>query len=123
MTREARRVCVYLEHILAAIDRIAAYTASLDHGTFLKNPLVQDAVIRNLEIIGEASHAITRRFPAFSKRHPTLPLGPAYQMRNALIHGYISVDLDVVWRTVRNDLPTLRDQVQACLNDEDVDPT
>ncbi|TCV82508.1 HepT-like ribonuclease domain-containing protein [Sulfurirhabdus autotrophica] len=51
--------------------------------------MVQDAVIRNIEIIGEASHNIEERFPEFSEQHPELPLAFAYQMRNAVAHGYL----------------------------------
>jgi uncharacterized protein with HEPN domain len=82
---------------------------------FFESPLVQDAVIRNLEIIGEASRHIDRHAPEFAAAHPELPLASAYEMRNALSHGNFSVDLSVVWSTIRNDLPRLREQVRAHL--------
>ena len=74
--------------------------------------MVQDAVIRNLEIIGEACRNIERRFPGFAARHPDFPLKPAFEMRNVLSHGYFGVDLAIVWRTVETNLPELRRQVQ-----------
>jgi uncharacterized protein with HEPN domain len=74
--------------------------------------MVQDAVIRNLEIIGEASHNIEQQFPDFVRAHPDLPLAFAYQMRNAVAHGYFKVDLEVVWNTVENDLPRLHAHVE-----------
>ncbi|CAB4966067.1 MAG: DUF86 domain-containing protein [Actinobacteria bacterium] len=77
----------YIEHIVTAIGRIATYTQGLDHEFFLTDGLVQDAVIRNIEVIGEASHRIATRFPGFAELHPEIPLGPAYQMRNAVAHG------------------------------------
>ena len=115
MTRSQRRLQDYLEHILQAIDRINRYTANLSGEAFLHDDLVQDAVIRNLEIIGEASRNIASRYPEFTVANPDLPLQFAYEMRNALAHGYFSVDLEIVWKTIRNDLPGLRRQVQNAL--------
>ena len=64
-------------------------------------------MIRNFEIIGEASRNIERHHLSFSVAHPELPLAVAYEMRNALAHGYFKVDLSVVWRTIGEDLPPL----------------
>ena len=75
--------------------------------------MTQDAVIRNFEIIGEASHNIEQHYPEFAAEHPGLPLAFAYQMRNAVAHGYFKVDLEIVWKTVHADLPGLHEQVQA----------
>ncbi len=113
MSREPQRLADYLAHILDAIRRIDRYTAGLDEAAFLDDSLVQDAVIRNLEIIGEASNNIERHFPAFAASHPELPLSYAYQMRNAIAHGYFRVDLQIVWRTVRRDLPALERSILA----------
>ncbi len=74
MTQDPRRLADYLAHIEQAIERIAAYTQGLDQAGFMTNTLVQDAVIRNLEIIGEASRNIEQRFPVFAAAHPALPL-------------------------------------------------
>lgn len=79
---------------------------------FLSNQMAQDAVIRNFEIIGEASHNIGRDYPEFASAHPELPLVAAYEMRNAVAHGYFKVDLDLVWKTIHRDLPTLHQQVR-----------
>lgn len=65
-----------------------------------------------LEIIGEASHNIERDHAEFAAAHPDLPLAFAYQMRNAVAHGYFKVGLEIVWRTVQNDLTGLHAQVQ-----------
>lgn len=111
MTREKPRLSGYLEHILEAIDRIERYTAGMTDASFAQNQLVQDAVIRNFEIIGEASRNIRHEYPEFCERHPDLPLESAYGMRNALAHGYFAVDLDIVWNTIRHNLPELRRQV------------
>lgn len=112
MKQNTQRLADYLSHILAAIERIDRYTTSLDEASFLQNEMVQDAVIRNLEIIGEASHNIDSLYPEFAAAHPELPLAFAYQMRNAVAHGYFKVDLEIVWKTIRNDLPGLSKQIR-----------
>ena len=87
MNRDRRRLGDYLEHVLEAIDRIQRYVAGMDERAFEQNGMAQDAVIRNFEIIGEASHNIETHFPEFAAAHPDLPLAYAYQMRNAVAHG------------------------------------
>ena len=79
----------------------------MDETSFLANKLVQDAVIRNLEVIGEASNNIEKRFPEFVTAHPDLPLSSAYQMRNAVAHGYFKIDYEIIWKTIHNELPGL----------------
>lgn len=117
MNRDRQRLGDYLEHIQEAIDRIHRYVEGMDELAFEQNGMAQDAVIRNFEIIGEASHNIETHFPEFAAAHPGLPLAYAYQMRNAVAHGYFKVDLEIVWKSIRNDLPGLRHQVQALLDD------
>jgi uncharacterized protein with HEPN domain len=107
MTKDDLRLNDYLGHILEAIERIEEYVSDIDELNFLGNRLIQDAVIRNFEIIGEASNNIQKRFPQFVTDHPELPLSTAYQMRNALSHGYFKVDFEMVWKTICNDLPRL----------------
>lgn len=104
-----------LTDILTAIERIDRYTAEIDEVAFLSNTLVQDAVVRNLEIIGEASRNIDRKFPEFATAHPDLPFAYAYQMRNALAHGYGKVDFEIVWRTIQNDLPDLHRRLREAV--------
>jgi len=116
MSRDQQRLTDYLAHILEAISRIAEYTAGMDEDGFVRNKLVQDAVIRNLEIIGEASHNIETHYPEFAAAHPQLPLAFAYEMRNAVAHGYFKVDLEIVWRTIHGDLPALERSVSNLLN-------
>lgn len=113
MSPEFDRLTDYLDHILQAIDRIQRYAGAIDEETFKRDEMVQDAVIRNLEVIGEASHNIETRAPEFAMAHPELPLAFAYQMRNAVAHGYYKVDLGIVWRTIVADLPSFRAAVQA----------
>ena len=112
MTRDPQRLSDYLDHILEAIERIEEYVADLDEMTFLDNKLVQDAVIRNFEVIGEASNNIEKRFSEFVAAHPELPLTSAYQMRNAVAHGYFQVDFEILWKTIQRDLPGLHTKVK-----------
>lgn len=110
---KALRVPDYLGHILKAIERIDRYTADMDEVAFLNSELVQDAVIRNIEIIGEAANNIQRVAPEFAVRHDDIPWLVMYTMRNRVSHGYDKVDLEIVWKTVQSDLPRLYQQVQA----------
>ncbi|AJE23941.1 MULTISPECIES: DUF86 domain-containing protein [Azotobacter] len=108
-----QRLADYLAHILEAIERIDRYTEDMSEVAFLESEMAQDAVIRNFEIIGEASHNIETHYPEFAAAHPELPLAAAYQMRNAVAHGYFKVDLEIVWKTIHRNLPGLYRQVQA----------
>ena len=107
MTLDPQRLGDYLAHMLEAIERIEEYVSDMDEMAFLDNRLVQDAVIRNFEIIGEASNHIEKRFPGFVAKHPELPLSSAYQLRNAVAHGYFKVDFEIIWKTIHRDLPGL----------------
>ena len=117
MSRDKQRLPDYLRHILDAIDRIARYTANMNRVEFKANELVCDAVIRNIEVIGEASNKLDKHYREFVEAHPELPWGDSYEMRNSFAHGYSTVDLDIVWNTVCNDLPGLHTAVQALLSD------
>ena len=107
------RVADYLQHILQAISNVKEYTAGMDLAAFMADRRTCGAVIRNLEIIGEACHNVAKNHPAFAAQHATVPWGFAYEMRNALAHGYFTVDLAIVWQTIQNDLPALQAQVAA----------
>jgi uncharacterized protein with HEPN domain len=108
---KALRVPDYLGHILKAIERIARYTAGMDEAAFLNSELVQDAVLRNIEIIGEAANSIQRATPEFAAQHHHIPWLVMYTMRNRVSHGYDKVDLELVWKTIQGDLPVLHTQV------------
>lgn len=118
MTGKSRRLSGYLSHIVQAIERISAYLDGVPRDVFLSDTLLQDAVVRNLEIVGEASRNIVRHYPGFVERHPELPLQSAYEMRNILAHGYFEVDLDIVWDTTKRDLPALLRHVRKALEGE-----
>jgi uncharacterized protein with HEPN domain len=111
------RVSIYLSHILEAIERINLYTAGMHEEDFSQDEKTQDAVIRNFEIIGEASRNIERYHPEFAAKHSHVPWGIAYEMRNVLAHGYFMVDIGIVWKTIHNDLPGLAFKIKRLLNE------
>jgi uncharacterized protein with HEPN domain len=110
---KALRVADYLGHILKAIERIKRYTEGMDEAAFLSSDLVQDAVLRNIEVIGEASNNIVRVDPPFAAQHADIPWEVMYTMRNRVSHGYDKVDLEIVWKTIRDELPALHARLTA----------
>lgn len=112
MTSAPRDVSVYLEDIVQAIAHIDTYVADMAFGAFALDTKTQDAVVRNLEIIGEA----TKRLPDdFRVAHPDIAWRPAAAMRDFLIHEYPEVDVQAVWDTIKNDLPPFRHAIEALL--------
>ena len=106
---------IYIEHIYTSVLRIKSYTESIDEDTFLKNPLIQDAVIRNFEIIGEATKKLSSDFRL---KYPFIEWKKIAGMRDKLIHDYIGVDLWAVWGVVENILPSLERQLEEILDQE-----
>ena len=104
---------VYLTHILEAISKIDRYTKNLDYAAFLTDDLVQDGVIRQLEIIGEASKKLSAATRTLA---PDLPWKDIAGMRDVLIHQYFGVDLTAVWDTVQQDLPIFKDKILKVIN-------
>lgn len=105
------RIADYLQHILETIDNIRDYTAGMDLAAFMADRKTRDAVVRNLEVIGEACNNIVKHHPGFATTHTAVPWSFAYEMRNALSHGYFTVDRTIVWQTIQQDLPVLRAQI------------
>ena len=108
----------YLDHILVAIEPIRRYVSDQNQAGFLLDEKTQDAVVRNIEIIGEAARNVERADPAFAAAHPEIPWPVIYGMRNRVSHGYFDVDLQVVWQTVQADLPVLEEQIRALLREQ-----
>lgn len=102
---------VYLAQILERIQRIEAYIKS-DKESFLGDHLIQDAVIRNLEVIGEAAKRVPEEF---KKAHSEIPWRGMTALRNVLIHGYEGVDLQKVWQVIEKELPPLEKAIKSYL--------
>ncbi len=102
---------LYLEHIREAIDKIAVYTAAGSE-EFFRNPMVQDAVIRNFEIIGEA---VKRLSESQKVKFPGVPWRRVAGFRDVLIHDYMGVDATEVWNIIQSHLPALRQAVDELL--------
>jgi uncharacterized protein with HEPN domain len=116
VSNHPERVADYLQHILDAIERAITYAAqagSVD--AFKGHPLLQDGIVRNVEVIGEAAIKLHKVAPDIASAHPDIPWKDMRTMRNKLIHDYFDVDLDIVWSTVQRDLPVLATQIRALL--------
>jgi uncharacterized protein with HEPN domain len=97
-----------LEDIRLATRKIERYTEGLDEAAFLAEEKTIDAVVRNLEIIGEA----TKQLPAdFKASHPAIPWGQIAGLRNRIVHEYAGVDLSLVWNIVQTALPELAREI------------
>ena len=106
----------YLEHIADAIERAMRYIAGLeDLAALERDEKAQDAVVRTLTVIGEAAVRIHKEAAQFVTEHPDLPWSQMRGIRNKVVHDYFDVAWDVVWDTVKQDLPPLLDQVRALL--------
>ena len=102
---------LYLESIRDCMERIAEYTAT-GEDAFMASRLIQDGVIRNLEVIGEATKNLSSEL---REANPAIPWRQIAGMRDVLIHDYLKVNLARVWRTVVTDLPPLRAVVSELL--------
>ena len=103
---------LYLESIRDCLERIAEYTAA-GKQAFLDSRLIQDGVIRNLEVIGEATKNLSSEL---REANSAIPWRQIAGMRDVLIHDYLNVNLGRVWRTVENDLPPLTAAVNILLD-------
>lgn len=100
---------IFLEHILEAIEKINKYLEKLDYKKFMDNDIIQDAISRRLEIIGEATKLLS---DDLRKKFSEIPWKDIAGMRDKLIHGYFIVDLDEVWNTSKRDIPKLRENIK-----------
>lgn len=109
---------VYLKHILDAIAKIEEYLQGVSEDTFQDTSLVQDGVIRQLEIIGEAVRHLSSEF---RKTYPDVPWQDIAGMRDKLIHDYFGIDLMEVWSSATEDVPQLKTRVIQILRQVDND--
>ena len=107
---------VYLKHISDAISQIEEYIANMDHEDFIENRLVQDGVIRQIEIIGEATKNLSGNI---KEKHPKIPWADIAGMRDKLIHHYFGVNIEAVWSTIEKDMPFLKEQIHKLIANPD----
>lgn len=103
---------IYIDHIFHSIDRIKSYLKDKDYQSFSQDFLTQDAVVRQLEIIGEATKRISREF---RDNYPQVPWSDMAGMRDILIHDYIDVDTDIVWKTASESIPELEGLLRSLI--------
>ncbi len=99
-----RRQSLYLHDIKNAIESILDFTSGMTFESFKADDKTFSAVIRKIEIIGEAAKSI---MPDIQASNPDIPWSVLARMRDKLIHGYFGVDADVIWKTIREDLPVI----------------
>lgn len=100
---------VYVEHILECIQNIEEFTSE-GREAFMNSKLIQAGVIRNLEVVGEATKRVSIDL---RNSHPEIPWKKMSGLRDVLIHDYMGVDIDLIWNVVIKELPTLKQQLQA----------
>lgn len=103
---------IFLDHVLESINDIQNYTSGISKEKFLRDKKTQDAVVRRLEIIGEA---IKKLPAAFIKKYKKIAWRKAAGMRDVLIHEYFGVNVKIVWKTVEKDIPKLKSALKKIL--------
>jgi uncharacterized protein with HEPN domain len=107
--KRKRNLDLYLDDIQESIEKIEEYTKGITLEKFLKNTQIQDAVLRRLEIIGEA----VRNLPDdFKKKHSEIPWNMISGMRNVVAHEYFGVNVKRVWKTIEKDIPELKNKIK-----------
>ncbi len=103
----------FIYHILESIEKIENYTKGLTYERFEKNSMVKDAVLRNLEIIGEASKNIPEEI---RYRYSDIPWSEMARLRDRIIHKYFSVDYEIIWDIINNELPVLKRKLKLVIS-------
>jgi len=107
---------IFLKHIIECIEQIEAYTSNVTEEIFLESKEKQDAVVRRLEIIGEAVKNLAEDF---KKEYPYIPWNKAMATRNIIVHEYFGIDYSLIWSTIKQDLPELKKQVKELVEELD----
>ena len=106
---------LYLSDIHKATANIVKYVKGFDYLEFKKDQKTVDAVLRNLEIIGEASTKLRKDFESFCKKNNEISWKEMAGLRNIVAHEYFGVDLEIIWKTIEEDIPTLKRQIKKLL--------
>ena len=100
---------LYLIHIGECLDKIDLYMAGVDRERFLKSILIQDAVLRNLQVLAESTQRLTDEF---KEAHPDVEWYKIAGLRNILVHDYLGIDIETVWNIVERKLPELKQVIE-----------
>lgn len=103
---------LYLIHITECIERIESYIQETDKEAFINTPLIQDAVIRNLQILAESAQRLSDQI---KQTQPKIDWHRIAGFRNILVHDYLGVDLKKIWNIVENEIPVLKNAVRAMM--------
>ena len=103
-----------LEHILQAIDKVFEFSSGVKREDFQKDSILYFAIVKNIEIIGEASYMLSLEF---KNSHPDTDWQVIIAMRHFLVHGYYQVDPEEVWNVIEQDLQPLKDQIQEYIKE------
>lgn len=114
MKPEERDNVLYLEDILLAMNRIQEYVRELDFTRFKRDYKTVDAVIRNFEIIGEASKNVSG---IIKNKYPNVPWEEMYRLRNRISHEYFGIDYEIIWVIISENLPDNQKQIQLILDE------
>ena len=104
-----------LEHMLSAIENVEEFTQGTTLDDFMHSKILFFAVVKNIEIVGEATYMLTK---AFKQSHSTIPWQIIEKMRHVLVHGYYTITPEKIWETVQEDLPVLKEQILEILQHE-----
>ena len=103
----------YVADMLEFADKVRTYTSGMDQATFVNEAIIYDATLRNLELIGEAATHIPS---AIRDQHPEIPWRAIIAARNRLAHSYLSVDNDLIWNIIQDDVPKLLPALRGLLD-------
>jgi uncharacterized protein with HEPN domain len=104
---------LYLIHIIESIDKVQSYTVGMSLASFIEASIVQDAVLRNLQVLAESTQRLSEDFKS---KHQDVEWYKIAGLRNILVHDYLGLDIETVWAILENKLPELKDIISAALN-------
>ena len=104
-----------LEHIITAIENVEEFTKDIDKETFVNSKILFFAVVKNIEIVGEAAYMLTKEY---KQKHQIVPWLVIEKMRHVLVHGYYQIDPEILWETINHDLIELKEALLRYLQEE-----
>ncbi len=105
---------IFIQHMLESIEKIESYAKNLTKEKLIKDTKIQDAIIRRIEVIGEAAKNLSF---SFKKGHPEVEWSEIIRTRDKITHHYFGVDLNIVWDIIKKDLPDLKKKIKTILEE------